>query len=132
MILKRMVISVSMVMDFEGIFHFVSISRLFLVIFAPLGLGAVFHLVFHIFSPFPAFRSFPLHAGPTGSQGKQPLATLACVDEKLRNRQNPHKIKWISFYLVLDGQNRQSPIASDFGSRTQIAALLAVLLYRNV
>ena len=34
--------------------------------------------------------------------------------------------------LTLDGQNRQSPIASDFGSRTQIAALLAVLLYRNV
>ena len=32
----------------------------------------------------------------------------------------------------LDGQNRQSPIASDFGSRTQIAALFAVLLYRNV
>ena len=32
----------------------------------------------------------------------------------------------------LDGQNRQSPIASDFGSRTQIAALLAILLYRNV
>ena len=34
--------------------------------------------------------------------------------------------------LLLDGQNRQSPIASDFGSRTQIAALFAVLLYRNV
>ena len=33
---------------------------------------------------------------------------------------------------VLDGQNRQSPIASDFGSRTQIAALFAVLLYPNV
>ena len=32
----------------------------------------------------------------------------------------------------LDGQNRQSPIASDFGSRTQIAALFAVLLYQNV
>ena len=32
----------------------------------------------------------------------------------------------------LDGQNRQSPIASDFGSRTQIAALFAVLLYPNV
>ena len=32
----------------------------------------------------------------------------------------------------LDGQNRQSPIASDFGSRTQIAARFAVLLYRNV
>ena len=32
----------------------------------------------------------------------------------------------------LDGQNRQSPIASDFGSQTQIAALFAVLLYRNV
>ena len=30
------------------------------------------------------------------------------------------------------GQNRQSPIASDFGSRTQIAALFAVLLYPNV
>ena len=26
----------------------------------------------------------------------------------------------------------KSPIASDFGSRTQIAALFAVLLYRNV
>ena len=34
--------------------------------------------------------------------------------------------------MVLDGQNRQSPIASDFGSRTQIAALFAVLLYQNV
>ena len=33
---------------------------------------------------------------------------------------------------VLDGQNRQSPIASDFGSRTQIAALFAILLYPNV
>ena len=32
----------------------------------------------------------------------------------------------------LDGQNRQSPIASDFGSRTQIAALFAILLYWNV
>ena len=32
----------------------------------------------------------------------------------------------------LDGQNRQSPIASDFGSRAQIAALFAVLLYPNV
>ena len=32
----------------------------------------------------------------------------------------------------LDGQNRQSPIASDFGSRTQIATLFAVLLYPNV
>ena len=31
-----------------------------------------------------------------------------------------------------DGQNRQSPIASDFGSRTQIAALFAILLYPNV
>ena len=28
--------------------------------------------------------------------------------------------------------NRQSPIASDFGSRTQIAALFAILLYRSV
>ena len=28
-----------------------------------------------------------------------------------------------SSFLGLDGQNRQSPIASDFGSRTQIAAL---------
>ena len=36
------------------------------------------------------------------------------------------------FCKGLDGQNRQSPIASDFGSRTQIAALFAVLLYRNV
>ena len=34
--------------------------------------------------------------------------------------------------LTLDGQNRQSPIASDFGSRTQIAALFAVLLYQIV
>ena len=34
--------------------------------------------------------------------------------------------------IFLDGQNRQSPIASDFGSRTQIAALFAVLLYQNV
>ena len=33
---------------------------------------------------------------------------------------------------ILDGQNRQSPIASDFGSRTQIAALFAILLYPNV
>ena len=33
---------------------------------------------------------------------------------------------------ALDGQNRQSPIASDFGSRTQIAALFAILLYRSV
>ena len=33
---------------------------------------------------------------------------------------------------VLDGQNRQSPSASDFGSRTQIATLFAVLLYRSV
>ena len=32
----------------------------------------------------------------------------------------------------LDGQNRQSPIASDFGSRTQIAALFTILLYRSV
>ena len=32
----------------------------------------------------------------------------------------------------LDGQNRQSPIAIDFGSRTQIAALFAVLPYRSV
>ena len=34
--------------------------------------------------------------------------------------------------MLLDGQNRQSPIASDFGSRTQIAGLFAVLLYRSV
>ena len=34
--------------------------------------------------------------------------------------------------ISLDGQNRQSPIASDFGSRTQIAALFAVWLYRSV
>ena len=33
---------------------------------------------------------------------------------------------------LLDGQNRQSPIASDFGSRTQIAALFAILLYWDV
>ena len=33
---------------------------------------------------------------------------------------------------TLDGQNRQSPIASDFRSRTQIAALFAILLYWNV
>ena len=32
----------------------------------------------------------------------------------------------------LDGKNRQSPIACDFGSRTQIAALFAILLYPNV
>ena len=38
----------------------------------------------------------------------------------------------ITYVRRLDGQNRQSPIASDFGSRTQIAALFAVLLYRNV
>ena len=36
------------------------------------------------------------------------------------------------YFLCLDGQNRQSPIASDFGSRTQIAALFAILLYRSV
>ena len=35
-------------------------------------------------------------------------------------------------FRLLDGQNRQSPIASDFGSRTPIAALFAVLLYQNV
>ena len=39
--------------------------------------------------------------------------------------------KW-GIAQILDGQNRQSPIASDFGSRTQIAALFAVLLYPNV
>ena len=39
---------------------------------------------------------------------------------------------WKLRSLVLDGQNRQSPIASDFGSRTQIAALFAFLLYWNV
>ena len=38
----------------------------------------------------------------------------------------------VQYYNILDGQNRQSPIASDFGSRTQIAALFAVLLYPNV
>ena len=37
-----------------------------------------------------------------------------------------------SLQCSLDGQNRQSPIASDFGSRTQIAALFAILLYRSV
>ena len=35
-------------------------------------------------------------------------------------------------FLHLDGQNRQSPIASDFGSRTPIASLFAVLLYWSV
>ena len=34
--------------------------------------------------------------------------------------------------IVLDGQNRQSPIASDLGSRAQIAGLFAILLYRTV
>ena len=33
---------------------------------------------------------------------------------------------------ALDGPHRQSPIASDFGSRTQIAALFAVLLHQSV
>ena len=36
-------------------------------------------------------------------------------------------LKWKRL-MLLDGQNRQSPIASDCGSRTQIAALFAVLL----
>ena len=47
----------------------------------------------------------------------------------------PEKIKVAQKRLwgvALDGQNRQSPIASDFGSRTQIAALFAILLYPNV
>ena len=33
---------------------------------------------------------------------------------------------------ILDGQDRHSPIASDFGSQTQIAALFAILTYRTV
>ena len=39
---------------------------------------------------------------------------------------------WLISMVSLDGQNRQSLIASDFGSRTQIAALFAVLLYQSV
>ena len=34
--------------------------------------------------------------------------------------------------LALDGQDRQSPIARDLGSQTQIAALFAILTYRTV
>ena len=36
------------------------------------------------------------------------------------------KLPFASYFQSLDGQNRQSPIASDFGSRTQIAALFAI------
>ena len=32
----------------------------------------------------------------------------------------------------LDGQDHQSPIASDFGMQTQIATLFAILMYRTV
>ena len=56
-------------------------------------------------------------------RGPFPLAPFAICRKKLKHRECPAN---------LDGQNRQSPIASDFGSRTQIAALFAVLLYPNV
>ena len=55
--------------------------------------------------------------------------------EKLRRQQNTTDSSAVLFLVrmgPLGGQTRQSPIASDFGSRTQIAALFAVLLYQSV
>ena len=65
---------------------------------------------------FTRFVCLTFH-GPFASNGSNPYLN--------RNRIERYN-------ATLDGQNRQSPIASDFGSRTQIAALFAVLLYQSV
>ena len=54
--------------------------------------------------------------------GRRPEACSVAGQRGLKTRR----------FWGLDGQNRQSPLALDFGSRTQIAALFAVLLYPNV
>ena len=93
------------------------------------------------FPPPPSLSLFPPHPFPLFAILRDEAAHAGGAGRVLRRRGGGWRGRALQRYLGpdphlghsnLDGQNRQSPIASDFGSQTQIAALFAILLHPNV